>query len=104
MNRIFILSLLVALVSGIEHHRRLEERVRQGEVITCHLTKAVADMVDGSDVEWCACEMKDANGNRIDGIYAPLEIDAGDQELECPPEGAMMRIKQRPSYGIQDTE
>jgi len=100
MNRIFILSLIVALVSGFEHHRRLEKRVREGEVINCGLTKAIADMADGDDVEWCACEFKEADGSRIKGFYSPVEIDAGDQELECPPDGAIMKIKRKVADGV----
>ena len=82
-----------------KHHRRLEKRVREGEVISCGLTKAIADMVDG-DLEWCACEFKEADGTRIKGFYSPVEIDAGDQELECPAEGAIMKIKRKISDGV----
>merc|ERR1712194_787423 len=75
-----------------EHHRRLEKRVRQGEVINCHLRKIIADMVDG-DLEWCACQFVEEDGSRVDGFYSPIEIDTGDQELECPPDGAVLRIE-----------
>jgi len=98
---VFLLSSLIALVSGMEHHRRLESRVREGEVISCGLTKAVADMVDGTDVDWCACELREADGSRVKGFYSPMQIDAGEQELDCPPEGATMKIKSKKFDGYQ---
>merc|ERR1712084_23115 len=99
MNRVFILSLLVALVSGREHHRRLEARVRNGEKICGGLVKAMADMEGDTDLEWCACEFEDA-----DGFHLPMEIDTGNQNLDCPAEGARICMRKKTSFSIQEEE
>ena len=74
--------------------------------VKAKLVKAVADMVDG-DLDWCAGQFQDEDGNDLKGFYAPLEIDTGDQDLECPPKGAVMTIcheETAESAGIQSAD
>merc|ERR1712151_483884 len=104
MNRVFILSLLVALVSGREHHRRLEARVRNGEKICGSLVKAMADMEGDTDLEWCACEFEEADGTMMDGFPLPMKIDTGDQNLDCPAEGARICMRKKTSFSIQEAD